>query len=288
MTIKNTPYVTCVDLGGTKLAIANIQNGEIIAFHQVPICADLSKDDFNAFLISEITPFITNACQGICIGVPGLVETATGFVIEVLNIPNWQNVELKTLIESRFKLPALIHNDANCFTYGIYNNAKYCHFDNLVGVTLGTGLGAGLILNSRLYTGKQSAAGEFGSFPYLDGIIEDYCSGQFFKRQGIDGLATFQLAEAGDSNALAIFAELGEHLGNAIVQVVQAFNPEAIVFGGSVAKSAPFFINTLQATLQSKLPPSVFNALQIHYTQDTKTALFGAYYLFQVEVISCD
>ncbi|MCF6455797.1 ROK family protein [Pseudoalteromonas sp. MMG024] len=284
MTNCNTPFITCVDLGGTKLAIANIADGKIIKSHTVPIDASLTKDDFNAFLFNNLTPFVTKACRGICIGVPGLVESDSGFVIEVLNIKHWQNVALKTLLEARFARPVLVHNDANCFTYGIYKSKDYQGYENLVGVTLGTGLGAGLILNGRLYTGKQSAAGEFGSFPYLDGIIEDYCSSQFFKKQGLDGAATYQQAQAGDNHALALFTELGKHLGHALVQVVHAFNPEKVVFGGAIAKSAPLFIDALQQTLLKQLPQSVYNALQIHYTQDTNTALFGAYQLFLDEV----
>jgi len=288
MTNQASPYITCVDLGGTKLAIANICNGRIISSKRQPINSTLNAADFNSFLIEQLSPFITKSCQGICIGVPGLVETHSGFVIEVLNIPKWHDVALKTLFEKHFKVPTLVHNDANCFTYGIFKHVSYQHFDNVVGVTLGTGLGAGLILNNQLYTGKQSAAGEFGSFPYLDGIIEHYCSGQFFKRQGLDGLATFEQAQAGEAKALNLFSELGTHLGNAIVQVVQAFNPDAIVFGGSVAKSAPFFLPNLQQTLKNTLPPSVFSALQVHYTQDANTALFGAYHLFTSEVMTRD
>ena len=288
MKLDSAKFITCIDLGGTKIALANIgEQGEIKRSKQT-IDASLSKQDFNAFLVSSIAEFATEGCQGISIGVPGLVDTTTGYVIEVLNIPDWQEVELKAILEETFNLPVLIHNDANCFTYGIYKQTDYKDNRNLIGITLGTGLGAGLILNGQLYTGNQSAAGEFGSFPYLDGIIEQYCSGQFFKRSNMDGAHTYQQAQLGDSQAVAKFNELGEHLSHAVTQIIQAFNPETIVFGGSVAKSYPLFINSLQQNLTQLVPSSVFNALQINYTQDTQTALFGAYHLFLDEVLSCE
>jgi glucokinase len=119
-----------------------------------------------------------------------------------------------------------------------------------VGLALGTGLGAGIIINHQVYSGTLSSAGEFGCIPYRDKTIEDYCSGKFFgQRTGRPGAVWHALAQQGNAEALALFAEFGRHLGRAIHIILYTLSPQAIFLGGSVSRGFPYFREGLQESL---------------------------------------
>ncbi len=275
--------ILCVDLGGTKALVAQVDEQGVKEKHYFDVDSHLTKQQMNQFLYRIIDHVIDKHCKGIVVGVPSMVLQPTGVVIETINIPHWYDVPLKTLLENRFNLPVLIHNDANCFAMGEYKYSQVNPDDNLVGVCIGTGLGAGLILNEQLYTGKHSAAGEFGSFPYLDGIIEDYTSGQFFKNQQTTGRAAYNHALNGDTQSLRLFTQLGQHLAHAINQVILAFNPDKVVLGGSVAQSHALFMPALKSELALLVQPIIMQSLQITISELGDNApLLGGYELFQL------
>ena len=179
---------------------------------------------------------------GIGAGVPSIIDLKAGVVYDVQNIPSWKKVPLKALLEERYRLPVYVNNDANCFAAGEKHFGKLGPYDNAVGLIVGTGLGAGIIANGRLYSGANCGAGEFGMLPYLDRNFEAYASGQFFDRvHGTSGRETAERAARGDRAALEIFAEFGRHLGEAVKAICYAVDPEIIVLGGSVSKSYRFF-----------------------------------------------
>ena len=103
-----------------------------------------------------------------------------GVVYDVQNIPSFKEVDLKRILEEEFKIPTYINNDANCFIVGEKYFGAGRDYKNIVGLIIGTGLGAGLYTNGKLYCGTNCGAGEFGMLPYKDGIYEDYCSGKYF------------------------------------------------------------------------------------------------------------
>lgn len=284
----HSPYLLCLDLGGTKLAIAKVSQAGVYDKAVIKINPSLSKSDFNAFLLNTISNHLDSNCQGISIGVPGLVDVYSQVVLEVQNIRHWQNVALAKLVSERFTLPCEVNNDVNCFAIGAFYFANPNHYQNMVALCTGTGLGAGLIVHGKLVNGAQSAAGEFGSFSYRDSIIEDYCSAQFFNRLGLDGKTQFDLATRGDEHALGVFKELGQHLAHAVQQIVLAVNPEHIVLGGSIAQSHPFFMPTLKAALTRLLHPTIVEQLTFSIHPDTDLALLGAYQLFNLNKVVLD
>ena len=119
--------------------------------------------------------------KAIGIGVPSVVDTHTGIVYDVQNIPSWKEVAIAQKMQELYKLPVLVNNDANCFALGEYHFGKGKGTKSMVGVTIGTGIGAGIIINGKLYCGPNCGAGEFGMIGYLDKVVEYYASGQFFK-----------------------------------------------------------------------------------------------------------
>ena len=133
-------------------------------------------------LAAFIESYLPQSFAGIGIGIPGLVDAQMGIVLGLANIPSFQHVELRDFLVNRFGKPVWINNDANCFALGVHQFGIGQGFQNLVGITLGTGVGAGIIIHGKLYSGVNSAAGEWCGTPYLDRTFEDYCSGKFFNR----------------------------------------------------------------------------------------------------------
>ena len=124
-------------------------------------------------------------------------------------------------------------------------------YSNIVGLIVGTGLGAGLVLNDRLYGGRNCGAGEFGMMPFRDHNYEYYCSGQFFKNEyGMSGEEVAKKAELGDTTALKIFSQFGSNLGEAIKVIMLAVDPEIIILGGSVSKSYQFFKDNMWKSIR--------------------------------------
>jgi len=145
-------------------------------------------------------------------------------------------------MEERYHLPVFVNNDANCFALGEYYFGKGKGYNSMIGLTVGTGVGAGIIIHKKLYAGHNCGAGEFGTVDYLDKIYEYYCSGSFFENvYGLKGEEVFEKAKRGDAQALKLYDELGEHLGNCIKMIMYTFDPQLIILGGSVRHAYPFF-----------------------------------------------
>lgn len=203
-------------------------------------------------LVRHLAPLVTADVAGIGIGVPGLVDEEAGIVHNVQNIPSWREVHLKQHLAGYFDQPVYLTNDANAFAIGEKMYGQGRPYANLVGLALGTGLGAGIIINHQLYSGTLSSAGEFGMIPYLDKTLEDYCSGKFFgQRTGRPGAEWHALAQQGDAEALAVYTEFGRHLGQALHIILYALSPEAIFLGGSVSRGYAFFRGGLAESLEA-------------------------------------
>ena len=114
-------------------------------------------------------------------------------------------------------------------------------FTNLVGVTLGTGLGGGIIINRKIHTGLVGGAGELGCFPFKGGIVEDTCSAALFaKKYKKSGAELYKAAAEGDQQALMAFGELGRNIGEMLRTVMFILAPEAFIIGGSVTGAWEF------------------------------------------------
>jgi glucokinase len=218
---------------------------------------------------------------GIGAGVPSVIDLKTGTVYDVQNIPSWKKVPLKAILEERYRLPVYVNNDANCFAAGEKHFGKLGPYDNAVGLIVGTGLGAGIIANGRLYSGINCGAGEFGMLPYLDRNFEAYASGQFFRRvHGTSGREVAERAGRGDAKALEIFAEFGRHLGEAVKAMCYAVDPEIIVLGGSVSKSYRHFEAALWRAFQSYAYSLAKERLKIELSETENIAILGAAALY--------
>lgn len=265
-----------VDVGGTKICAGLIEEGKIIKKFSCATPAYEEKHVVVEAVASAISEVFDEEVAGIGIGVPGLVDQDENLVIDVTNIPSWDSVPLRDLIRERFGRPVFVNNDANCFAIGEKYFGKAKNYRNFVGMAIGTGLGAGIVINGHLYSGRFSGAGEFGNLYYLDQRTEAYCSGQFFKDRGLNGGELALAAQSGDEKAQALFFELGTHIGKAICNVLFALSPDAIVLGGSVAQSYPLFKAGMENALAEFPFRRLIDALVIEVSDVPDMAVLGA------------
>jgi glucokinase len=275
------PTVIGVDLGGTNVRAGLVEGGRLTDVRSVAVRSQGSERDVLEDMFGAIDAVMRKEVAGIGAGVPSVIDLKTGIVYDVQNIRSWKKVSLKAHLEERYHLPAYVNNDANCFAAGekYFGKAKPC--DHAVGLILGTGLGAGVIANGRLYSGRNCGAGEFGMLPYLDRNFEAYASGQFFERvHGVSGRELAGRAERGDARALTIFAEFGGHLGEAVKAICYAVDPEVVVLGGSVSKSTRFFQAAMWNAFQSFAYSITKDRLKIEVSETENIAILGAAALY--------
>lgn len=273
-----------LDIGGTSIKGGILIKGHLTDIRSIPTPALESK----AFILETIASFIETYSHydfvGIGIGIPGLVDLKEGIVLGLANIPSFQHVELRKFLTERFSKPVFVNNDANCFAIGVHKYGVGKPYKNLVGITLGTGTGGGIVINGHLYSGLFSAAGEWCSAPYLDHNFEYYCSGKFFHNfYNSKPKVLAKQALTGDPVALQAFEEFGKHLGELLKMIMYSLAPEAIVLGGSIRKTYPLFKKSLFKTLETFAYPTVSANLKILISELDETAIHGAVALVDVE-----
>lgn len=266
-----------VDIGGTKIEAALIDGKQIIKGHAVLTPHNRDKVTVVNTVGDVIEALFSDEVAGIGIGVPGLFDLETNEVLDVVNIPSWDRVPLKKMLEDRFGKPVFVNNDANCFAVGEKYFGKGQQFQNFVGLAIGTGLGAGIVINNHLYSGRFCGAGEVGTIYYKDKTVEAYASGQFFKDQGLSGAELAKKAEEGDQEAIILFNEFGQHVGRAIANILFSLAPEAIVLGGSVSRSFHLFEPAMRAVLENEFPfQRLYRSLKIEISDLKNGAVLGA------------
>ena len=273
-----------LDIGGTGIKGGVLIKGHLEDIRSIPTPALESKE----FILETIASFIETYTHydfvGIGIGIPGLVDSREGIVLGLKNIPSFQHVELKKFLTERFAKPVFVNNDANCFAIGVHKYGVGKPFKNLVGITLGTGVGGGIVINGQLYSGMFSAAGEWCSAPYLEHNYEYYCSGKFFQNiYKSKPKALAKLALTGDPVAIQAYEEFGHHLGELLKVILYSLAPEAIILGGSIRKTYPLFKKSLFKSLETVAYPTVLANLKILISELDETAIHGAVALVDVE-----
>ena len=265
-----------VDLGGTNVRAGLVKDGHIVRLLSEPCKADRPEGEVVDHIASLIGELMQPEVSRIGIGVPSVVDAARGIVYNVVGIPSWREVYLKDLLEKRFSVPVHVNNDCNCFALGVCRFGEASAFSDVVCVALGTGVGAGVVIGGKLYCGRDTGAGEIGSIPYLDRDYEYYCSSRFFVGRGTTGKEAYERAAAGDPEALALWNEFGGHVGRLVMLTLYAYDPEAIVFGGSISHAFGFFRAAMLESLREFPYARTVERLRIYRSEIEHVGLLGA------------
>ncbi len=243
-----------IDIGGTTISLGLVEGYGIVKQNRVPSFEkDATLEETIGYLCGQIEAIITPEVTHIGVGVPTLVDVKKGIVYDAANIKSWKKVPLKDILEDRFKVPVSVNNDANCFVLGAASKVDGDH-EVIVGVTLGTGTGIGIVAGGKLVCGDNCGAGEIGSVPYNGSIFEAFCSKQFFTGRGLNPRDVAKAAEAGDPAALALYDEFGTHLGELLSLVMYSYDPGCVVFGGGIANSYELFRKSMETALRNRYP----------------------------------
>lgn len=263
------------DIGGTKCAVitAKVENGEIEILKKEKCSTDHTNSprDMINKLMNMADGILPSKPDAIGISCGGPLDSKRGVIMSPPNLPGWDNVEIVNQIEARYGVRPKLQNDANACAMAEWKFGAGKGYDNVVFLTFGTGLGAGLILDGRLYSGTNDNAGELGHIR-LDrfgpvgygkaGSFEGFCSGggiaqlgytkalekvqtgeyplYFQKGMTADDISAKSIAEAadkGDETAIEVYRICGEYLGRGLSVVIDILNPQVIVLGSIFARS---------------------------------------------------
>lgn len=288
-----------VDVGGTKIALGlvNPANELISDTPRFEVAPYKSGDALVEKLVEEIRQLIADSgysmedLAGIGIGSPGPLDLDTGTILNTPNMPQVRDYPLRDSVAKAAGLNTELNNDANCFVLGEALAGEAKAGEIVIGVTLGTGFGFGIVFDGKIYTGATGTAAEIAHCPYLDGYLEEgYISGRglsmmYDRRTGedVEGLEISQRAQDGEDAALAAFAEFGEHLGRAFAWFVNILDPDFIVVGGSIAKNWDFFQKSMHKMMYEYINPNPRDHMQIVPSKlGERAAIFGSAGLIRI------
>ena len=280
-----------VDIGGTNVRMGVVTpEGKVL--EKVEYLTDTSRGGLALFqeLISHLKDLIRKDFKpsytliGIGIGVAGIIDIKKGILRYSPNLPDLNGVELRDFLKEKISAPIVIENDANAFTLGegwmgaARGSQHYC------GITLGTGVGGGMVVEGKILHGTEGMAGEVGHMVINPegllcscggkGCLEVYASGTGIRRMALEAIEkgkgkgilqwsggnpqkitsekVFEAAQSGDLTAKEIFVRMGGYLGLGLVDLIHLFNPEKIVIGGKVSRAWDYFIGNTMETVQER------------------------------------
>jgi glucokinase len=264
-----------VDVGGTKVAVAAVSGAAARDVIEHP--TDTTSEEAVLAGIEAAVREVGGEPEAVGVGVPSQIDFATGTVLSSVNIP-LEGVPLREELSRRLGgVDVYVDNDANCAALA---EAVLADTDHLLMLTLGTGVGGGIVIEGQIFRGATGLGAElghvviradgpscFGTCPN-HGCIESLCSGQALERAtGMSGRDAVAAAKAGDSDVLAAWDSLAKDLGVAIASMVNAFEPERLVIGGGLSRAADLFLDTACAEARGRALPRLFERVQIGLAQ---------------------
>jgi glucokinase len=265
-----------IDLGGTAIKLGRFsQDGTCLQSLTVATPQPATPEAVLPVMVDAIAQIDKrNQTVAIGVGTPGPAD-ATGRIAKIaINLPGWVDVPLADWLEAETGKPTVVANDANCAGLGETWLGAGRHFQNLILLTLGTGVGGAIIIDGKLFVGHQGAAGELGLITFNpdgpkcnsgnQGSLEQYTSVTAIRRRTHKEPAELgALAQAGDPEALTFWREYGRDLGIGLTSLIYVLTPQAIVIGGGVSASFKFFLPAVKAEIEQRVTPRSRVGLQI-------------------------
>ena len=283
--------VLAIDLGGTKISAAIISNkGQVVAREYCLTLADDGPESVINRLLSSVDRLLSQGnidssqLDSISIAAAGAIDYGRGLITLSPNLPGWYDISLRNIVGERYGVNTLLINDASAAALGEYHLGAGQGVDNLILLTVGTGIGGGIIINGGLYSGVSGSAGEIGhmtidvSGPKCNcgntGCLEMLVSGTAVAREavrrisrgersslieivegGIENITAEEVevaARGGDCLASEVISEAAIYLGVGMVNLVNIFNPEMIVVGGGMAKMGDLLLNPASQVVRER------------------------------------
>ena len=256
-----------VDIGGTFIKAGIVDDGKILRKFSFPTESHRGQRTVINNILKCIRELYGNGITSIGIGSAGSIEHKTGTLISCANLP-LRHVTFPEIIKKEFPIPVFVGNDADCFAWGefLYGAGKGSR--TMIGITLGTGIGSGVVLNGKIHTGRDMAA-ELGH-TIIDfngekcncgkkGHLEAYIGTKGIQKRfgrNVSPEEIFNLAMKGNKKAKKTWEETGKYLGIGIVNFIHSYDPDVVVIGGNVAKAWKFFSKSMLETVrkQSLMP----------------------------------
>jgi len=293
--MPRTQYILGVDLGGTNIVVGAmpVDGSREIAVRSEPTHAQRGAegvvDRIVAMMVQTMSDIITNEKAqatdflGAGVGAPGPLDRDRGIVVIAPNL-GWRDFPLRDAISNRIRLPVTLDNDANCATVGEWWRGAARGARNVVGLTIGTGIGGGVILDGKLYHGSSDVAGEIGHTTIDStgrycrcgnyGCLEAYASGPAIAQRAREALErneesklrtmvdgdlaqltaaiVYQAANEGDVLANEIVRDTARFLGTGVANILNMLNPDVVVLAGGVAKAGERLFEPLRAEVKRR------------------------------------
>jgi len=317
--------VLAIDIGGTKILATIISNeGQVMAREYCLTLANEGPEVVINRIFSTIDRLLnqrkidSSQLDSISIAAAGAIDSERGLIASSPHLPGWRDVPLRDIVKRKYKVITFLMNDASAAALGEHRFGAGQGANNLILLTLGTGIGGGIIINGRLYSGVSGSAGEIGhmtidtSGPRCDcgniGCLETLVSGTAVAKEAIrrikqgeksslteiaegkiENITAEQVlaaAQSGDSLASAVILRAANYLGIGLASVVNIFNPEMIIIGGGIAKMGDLLLNPARQVVRERAFPISAQAVQILPAQlgDDAGVLGAAIFAFQQKV----
>ena len=294
--------VLAVDLGGTKIIAAIISDkGQVMAREYYLTLAEGGPQSVIDRILSAIDHILGSVnldlskLHSISLAAAGTIDLDKGLVTLSPNLPGWCNIPLRDIVKEKYRVDTFLINDASAAALGEHHFGAGRGVNNLVLLTLGTGIGGGIIINGELYSGPCGSAGEIGHTT-IDvngprcgcgnvGCLEMLASGTAIAQEAVRRISQGErssltkildgkvanitakevslAAQNGDSLALAVISQAATYLGVAMVNLVNIFNPEMIIIGGGMAQMGDFLLNTARQVVKERAFPLSAQAVRI-------------------------
>lgn len=256
-------FIVGIDIGGSKINVVLFRGAKVLHKDKQPTetknqAAFLAQ--LEGMVSSVISPLRRREFIGIGCGVAGALDLEKGQVLRSPNLPIIDGLKIQEFLSKKFYREVLIDNDARSFLRGEHLWGAGKGYKNLVGLTLGTGVGGGIIIDGKTINGSHDAAGEIGHMIIKSEIrnskletndFEELAGARALKNFGFsDSLKAYNLARKGDKNAQKAFEKVGEYLGVSLANIVNMVDPQAIIIGGGLSGAEKFILPQARKTMK--------------------------------------
>lgn len=275
-----------LDIGGTFIKYGFInKGGEVVAHEQTPTQAQLGGPHVLKKLCGLIEQGMeTYALEGICISTCGVVDPKRGRIIHANdNLPNYAGMELKRELEARFGIPCAVENDVACAALAEHFSGASKGSGVSVCLTVGTGIGAAIVIDGKIFHGSNFFAGEVGYMNMFYGSDINFESAAsalaLESKTGLSGHEAIEKAKLGDAACVRAIAEVCDMLGHGIANICYVVNPQVVVIGGGISAQEDFLAPQIRRAMDKYLIPAIGGKTVLAFAKHKNLAgLLGAYY----------